>query len=145
VAKGILGVAFIQSILAGTVFTLADVPFAGLWSVLVLMLAIIQVPTALVMVPVIIYLYFVKDPLPATLWTVPIVLISLSDNVLKPLLMGKGAPVPVLVIFLGAIGGFIFSGFVGLFTGAIILSVGYTLLIQWIERDPPGEPGQGHK
>ena len=59
--------------------------------------------------------------------------IPFSDNVLKPVLMGKGAPVPVLVIFLGAIGGFIFSGFVGLFTGAIILSVGYTLLFQWLE------------
>jgi len=133
VAKGILGVAFIQSILAGMVFAFAGVPFAGIWALLVLMLAIIQVPTAVVMIPVIIYLYSVRDPLSATLWTVLMVLISLSDNVLKPVLMGKGAPVPVLVIFLGAIGGFIFSGFVGLFTGAIILSVGYTLLFQWLE------------
>jgi predicted PurR-regulated permease PerM len=119
VAKGILGVAFIQSVLAGIVFALAGVPFAGIWALVVLMLAIIQLPSALVMIPVIIYLYFVKDPLPATLWAVPMLIIALIDNVLKPLLMGKGAPVPMLVIFLGAIGGFIFSGFVGLFTGAI--------------------------
>jgi len=133
VAKGILGVAFIQSVLAGIVFALAGVPFAGIWALVVLMLAIIQLPSALVMIPVIIYLYFVKDPLPATLWAVPMLIIALIDNVLKPLLMGKGAPVPMLVIFLGAIGGFIFSGFVGLFTGAIVLSVGYTLLVQWME------------
>jgi predicted PurR-regulated permease PerM len=58
--------------------------------------------------------------------------IALSDNVLKPLLMGKGSTVPMLVIFLGAIGGFIFSGFIGLFTGAIVLSVGYNLMVHWI-------------
>ena len=133
VAKGILGVAFIQSILSGTVFTLAGVPFAGIWALLVLMLAIIQVPTAVVMIPVIVYLFMGKELVPAIAWTVPLVLVSLSDNVLKPLLMGKGAPVPVLVIFLGAIGGFIFSGFIGLFTGAIVLSAGYTILVQWVE------------
>jgi predicted PurR-regulated permease PerM len=51
---------------------------------------------------------------------------------MKPLLMGKGSTVPMLVIFLGAIGGFIFSGLIGLFTGAIVLSVGYNLMVHWI-------------
>jgi predicted PurR-regulated permease PerM len=60
------------------------------------------------------------------------VLIALSDNVLKPRLMGKGSTVPMLVIFLGAIGGFIFSGFIGLFTGVIVFSAGYTLMVHWI-------------
>ena len=63
---------------------------------------------------------------------IPLLLIALSDNVLKPLLMGKGSTVPMLVIFLGAIGGFMFSGLIGLFTGAIVLSVGYNLMVQWI-------------
>ena len=75
----------------------------------------------------------------ATLWTVLIVLGSLIDNVLKPILLGKGAPVPMLVIFLGAIGGFISMGFIGLFTGAIVLSVGYRLFIAWIEETPNEE------
>jgi predicted PurR-regulated permease PerM len=63
---------------------------------------------------------------------VSLLVIALSDNVLKPLLMGKGSTVPTLVIFLGAIGGFVFSGFIGLFTGAMVLSAGYNLMVYWI-------------
>jgi predicted PurR-regulated permease PerM len=132
VAKGILGVAFIQFILLGAVFIIAKVPFAGLWALFVLLFAIIQLPAALVTIPVIIYLYSVREPLPATLWSVLIILAGLSDNVLKPWLMSMGAPVPMLVIFLGAIGGLIMSGFIGLFTGAIILSLGYKLITIWL-------------
>ena len=77
-------------------------------------------------------LFSAKELLPAILWTMPLLIIALSDNVLKPLLMGKGSTVPMLVIFLGAIGGFVFSGFIGLFTGAIVLSVGYNLMVHWI-------------
>jgi predicted PurR-regulated permease PerM len=132
VAKGILGVAFFQFFTAGTVFLLAHVPFAGVWAIAVLVFAILQLPSFIVIVPVIIYLFSVKELLPAILWTIPLLLISLSDNVLKPLLMGKGSTVPMLVIFLGAIGGFILSGFSGLFSGAIVLSVGYNLMVHWI-------------
>ena len=132
VAKGILGVALFQFIAAGTVFMLAKVPFAGLWALAVLVLAILQLPTVIVIFPVIIYLFSVKGLLSAVLWTIVLVVIGASDNVLKPLLMGKGSPVPVLVIFIGAIGGFIFSGFTGLFTGAIVLAVGYNLIVHWI-------------
>jgi predicted PurR-regulated permease PerM len=132
VAKGILGVAFFQFLTAGTVFMLAHVPLAGLWAVGVLIIAILQLPSALVIVPVIIYLFSVRELMPAILWTIALLIIGLSDNVLKPLLMGKGSTVPMLVIFLGAIGGFIFSGFIGMFTGAIVLSVGYNLMVQWI-------------
>ncbi|MHB8108596.1 MAG: AI-2E family transporter [Syntrophorhabdaceae bacterium] len=133
VAKGILGVAFFQSIAAGTMFALAGVPFAGLWAFAVLILAILQLPSIIIILPVIIYLFSVKALMPAILWTVALLVIGLSDNVLKPLLMGKGSPVPMLVIFLGAIGGFIFSGLIGLFTGAMVLSMGYRLLVYWID------------
>ena len=76
----------------------------------------------------------VKIPLIGTILRIVVlsVLIALSNNLLKPLLMGKGSTVPMLVIFLGAIGGFIFSGLIGLFTGAIVLSVGYNLMVHWI-------------
>ena len=130
--KGILGVAFFQFVTAGTVFLLAHVPLAGVWAVAVLVFAIVQLPSGIVIIPVIIYLFSVKEVLPAILWTIPLLVIALSDNVLKPLLMGKGSAVPILVIFLGTIGGFVFSGFVGLFTGAIGLSVGYNLMVRWI-------------
>jgi predicted PurR-regulated permease PerM len=134
VAKGILGVAFFQFIAAGTVFMLAKVPFAGLWALAVLVLAILQLPAVIVILPVIIYLFSVKELLSAILWGIALVVIGASDNVLKPLLMGKGSPVPMLVIFIGAIGGFIFSNFTGLFTGAIVLSVGYNLIVHWIDE-----------
>jgi predicted PurR-regulated permease PerM len=111
---------------------LANVPLAGLWAFAILVLAILQLPSVIVIVPVIIYLFSVKELPPAILWTLALLVIGLSDNVLKPLLMGKGSTVPMLVIFLGAIGGFIFSGFIGLFTGAIVLSVGYNLMGHWI-------------
>jgi predicted PurR-regulated permease PerM len=132
VAKGILGVAFIQFIIMGLCFVLAGVPFAGILALLVFLLALVQLPGALVAIPVIIYLFSVKEPLPATLWGALILIAGLSDNVLKPLLMGKGAPVPMIVIFLGAIGGFILSGFIGLFTGAIVFSLGYKLTGLWM-------------
>jgi predicted PurR-regulated permease PerM len=132
VAKGILGVAFIQFVLMGAVLIAANVPLAGLWALLVLMFAIVQLPVGIVAIPVIIYLYSAREPLPATIWSVLLLLFGLLDNVLKPWLMGKGAPVPMLVIFLGAIGGMIMSGLIGLFTGAIILSIGYKLTQMWL-------------
>jgi len=132
VAKGILGVAFFQFLAAGTVFVLANVPFAGLWAFAVLVFAILQLPSIIVILPVIIFLFTANDLLPAILWTIALVVVGLSDNVLKPLLMGKGSDVPMLVIFLGAIGGFIFSGLIGLFTGAIVLSIGYNLMVHWM-------------
>ncbi len=134
VAKGILGVAIIQSTLAGIGFLLAGIPFAGLWFLISLILGIIQVGPALVIIPVIIYIFSTTSTLAAILWSIYFVIVMLSDNILKPILLGKGAPVPMLIIFLGSIGGFMNSGFVGLFVGAIILSLGYKLFIAWVEE-----------
>jgi len=133
VAKGILGVAFIQFILLGAAYVIAGVPFAGLWAIFVLLLCIVQLPSGIVSIPIMIYLFTVREPLPAVLWSVLIIVLSLSDNILKPWLMGMGAPVPMIVIFLGAIGGMMMSGFIGLFTGAIILSLGYKLATIWMD------------
>jgi len=135
VAKGILGVAFIQFVLMGATLVVAKVPLAGLWALLVLLFAIVQLPVGIVAIPVVIYLYSAREPLPATLWSVLLLLFGLLDNVLKPWLMGKGAPVPMLVIFLGAIGGMIMSGLIGLFTGAIVLSIGYKLMQIWLRGE----------
>jgi len=136
VVKGILGVALIQALLIGIGIFIAKVPLAGVLTLLVFVLAILQLPAIIVVLPVIVFLFSDREPLPAILWTVYLLLAGLSDNVLKPLLLGKGAPVPMLVIFLGVIGGFIFSGFIGLFTGAIIMSIGYKLFIAWINTAP---------
>jgi predicted PurR-regulated permease PerM len=76
-----------------------------------------------------------KELIPAIVWTVLLMVAGLSDNILKPILLGKNAPVPMLVIFVGVIGGFIFSGFIGLFTGAIVMSLGYKLFVGWINSN----------
>jgi len=137
VVKGVLGVALIQSLLIGIGFLLAGIPFAGLWTILVLVFAILQLPPTLVVLPIIFYMFSEMETLPAVLWTGYLILAGLSDNILKPILLGKGAPVPMLIIFIGVVGGFIFSGFIGLFTGAIVMSIGYKLYIGWI--DSPSE------
>jgi predicted PurR-regulated permease PerM len=135
VAKGILGVAFIQSMLAGVGFVLAGIPLAGLWIVICLVLAIVQLGILPVSIGVIIYIWGHGTTLTAILLTVWMLIVGVSDNILKPIMLGKGAPVPMLVVFLGAIGGFMSTGFIGLFTGAIILSVGYKLLQGWLNTN----------
>lgn len=135
VVKGILGVALILALLHGVLFALAGIPFAGLLAVLVFILGVLQIPLLLVTVPIIIYMFAMKEPMPATIWTVVLLVAGLSDNFLKPILLGKGAPVPMVVIYIGVIGGFILSGFIGLFTGAIVLSIGYKLFEGWVNSE----------
>lgn len=132
VVRGVLGVAFLQSLLIGIGFLLAGIPYAGVWTLLILFLTILQLPPTVMVIPAIIYLFSSTGTVPAVLWTIYLVLAAISDNVLKPLVLGKGAPVPMLVIFLGVIGGFMLSGFIGLFTGAIVMSLGYKLLLMWM-------------
>jgi predicted PurR-regulated permease PerM len=134
VAKGVLGVAVIQSILAGIGFVVGGIPFAGLWILICLILSIVQIGIMPVSVGVIIYIWGTAEPLPATIFTIWMVIVGVSDNILKPILLGKGAPAPMLVVFIGAIGGFMFSGFIGLFTGAIVLTLGYNLMNSWLNN-----------
>lgn len=136
VVKGIIGVALILGLLHGILFMIAGIPYAGIWSLLVFVLGILQLPVIFVTLPIIIYIFAIKSTGIAIMWTLLLLVAGLSDNVLKPILLGKGAPVPMLVIFIGVIGGFIFSGFIGLFTGAIILSIGYKLFVTWINTTP---------
>jgi predicted PurR-regulated permease PerM len=136
VAKGVLGVAVIQSILAGIGFVLAGIPLAGLWILICLVLAIVQIGILPVSIGVIIYIWGAADTMTATLLTIWMLFVGVIDNILKPIMLGKGAPAPMLIVFLGAIGGFIFSGFIGLFTGAIVLTLGYKLVSGWLNPEP---------
>lgn len=140
VAKGVLGVAVIQSILAGIGFVLAGIPLAGLWILVCLILAIVQLGLLPVSAGVIIYIWGHSDTLTATLLTIWMIFVGVIDNVLKPILLGKGAPAPMLVVFVGAIGGFVVSGFIGLFTGAIILTLGYNLITDWVMQNSEQGP-----
>jgi len=138
VVKGVIGVAVIQTLIQAVGLFLCGVPFAGILTLLCLILSIIQVGPIIVNIGVIAYLFSTGDSSTAAiLWTIYFLLSGLSDNVLKPLLLGKGALVPMLVIFIGVIGGFMMSGFIGLFVGPIVFSIGYKLFIAWME-DKPG-------
>ena len=125
----------IQAILAGVGFVAADVPGAGLWAMFVLVAAIVQLPVFLVVIPPI-FLVFSSASTPVavtlTLWCF---FITLIDNVLKPILFGRGVEVPTIVIFVGAIGGMLSMGIIGLFVGSVVLAVGYELFKAWIDED----------
>jgi predicted PurR-regulated permease PerM len=140
VVKGILGVAVIQAAMCALGFFIAGVPYAGLWTVACLFFAIIQVGAGPVAIPVAIYMFSVSDTLTAVLLAIWLGITLISDNILKPLLLGRGAPAPMLVVFLGAIGGFITSGFLGLFLGAVILTIGYKLFMVWLDSVPSESP-----
>ncbi len=135
VAAGILGVAVIQTMLMGFGLIIADIPLASIWIIVILIMTMAQIPVLIFNIPMIIYLFAFRDPLPAVLWSAYFLVIGLIDNYLKPMIMGKGSSVPMLIIFLGAIGGFMAFGFIGLFFGAIILSLAYKLYITWVSSD----------
>lgn len=135
VVQGVLGIAVIQAILAGGGMLAVGVPVAGLWALMILILAIVQLPTILVLGPIVVYVFSVQSTTPAVIFLIWSVFVSLSDTFLKPLLLGRGVEVPMLVILLGAIGGMIMSGIIGLFVGPVVLSISYTILWAWVEND----------
>ena len=132
VVKGVIGVAVIQTIVQGFGLYMSGVPFAGILTLLCLIFSILQIGPILVNIGVIAYLFSTGDNTYAIFWTIFFVLNGLSDNILKPMLLGKGALVPILVIFIGVIGGFMMSGFIGLFVGPIVFSIGYKLFMAWL-------------
>jgi predicted PurR-regulated permease PerM len=133
VTTGILGVALIQSLLAGLGFLVVRLPGAGLWALVFLVAAVLQVG-ALVLVPVVVYVFATAGTAKAVAFLIWCIVVALIDNVLKPLLLGRGVPVPIIVVFLGAIGGFMAMGIIGLFVGPILLSVGYKLFLAWLSQ-----------
>jgi predicted PurR-regulated permease PerM len=138
VAKGVVGVAAIQAALAAVGLVAAGVPGAGLWALLVLVLSVAQLPAILVLGPAILYVV-VSDAGTATvvLFTIWSLIAAFSDAILKPLLLGRGIEIPVGVILIGAIGGLILHGLIGLFVGAVVFSVGYRLWGTWMSQSAP--------
>jgi predicted PurR-regulated permease PerM len=134
VVKGIIGVAVIQSLLAGLGLLAVGVPGAGLWALLVLIIAVAQLPTLLVLGPIIIYVFSTASTVAAVLFAIWSLFVGLCDNFLKPILLGRGVQVPMVIVFIGAIGGFINSGIIGLFIGAIVFVVGYQLFLAWLHQ-----------
>ena len=138
VAQGVIGIAFIQAILVGLVLLLAGVPLAGVLSVIVLVLGIAQVPALLVTLPAIAYIWMSGDydTGAAVVNSVLLFVAGMADNVLKPLMLGRGVDAPMPVILLGALGGMAAGGIVGLFVGAVLLALGYQIFMGWVAANP---------
>ena len=135
VTNGVLGVAVIQAVLLGVGFAVMGVPHAGLLALVVLITAIVQIPALLIVAPVVVWVFSFAAPVPATLFAVYSLLAAASDNVLKPILLGRGVDLPALVVLIGAIGGMIAYGIIGLFLGAVMLGLAYTIGKGWLELD----------
>jgi len=142
VAKGVLGVAIIQALMSAVGLVLMGIPAAGIWTFAVLMLAIMQLPPIIILGPIAIWVFSTAETVPATIFLIFALLVSASDGVLKPMFLGRGVEIPMLVILLGAIGGMIMLGIVGLFVGAIVLALGYQILTAWMETDELNNPRQ---
>jgi predicted PurR-regulated permease PerM len=136
VAQGVVGVAIVQSLLIGVGFFAIGMPTAGLLTLVALLLGIVQVPALLITLPAIAYVFATHDTTPAIIFAIYITVAGLSDNVLKPLMLGRGLEVPMPVILIGVIGGMLADGLVGLFVGPVLLAVGYVLFIEWLGRSP---------
>jgi predicted PurR-regulated permease PerM len=138
VALGVVGIAFIQAIVVGLVLLLADVPLAGVASAAVLVLAIAQVPVLIITLPAIAYLWMSGDygTGAAVGYTVLLGVAGVLDNVLKPLMIGRGVDAPMPVILVGALGGMVAAGILGLFVGATLLALGYQIFMRWVATNP---------
>jgi predicted PurR-regulated permease PerM len=135
VAYGVVGVAAVQAFLAAVGLFLADVPAAGLWAGLVLILAVAQLPPLIILGPAIVYVLATGDSmLIQVLFTIWSLIVSFSDIFLKPLFLGRGVEIPMPVIVIGAIGGMVRAGIIGLFVGAVVLAIGYSMFKAWMNQ-----------
>lgn len=149
VALGVLGIAVMQALIVGIGLMIAHVPWPGALAAIVLVLGIAQVPAAVVILPVIAYIWssghYVDGE--AIAYTVMLLVGGSADNVLKPLLLGRGVDAPMPVVLIGALGGMATAGILGMFVGATILALGYQIFMGWVDARPddaavgPGGPG----
>lgn len=142
VALGVLGVAFIQAIIIGLALLIAGVPAAGVLSIIALVLGIAQVPALIVTLPVVLYIWSSGDygNAAAITFTIILLLAGMADNILKPLMLGRGVDVPMPVILFGALGGMASGGILGMFVGATVLALAYEIFKNWIDTVPNGDP-----
>lgn len=138
VAAGVIGIACIQALLVGVALLIAGVPFAGVLAVVVLVLGIVQVPAAIVTLPVIAWIWLGGDyeTTPAIAYTALLMVSGSVDNILKPLVLGRGVDAPMPVILLGALGGMATDGILGMFVGAAALALGYQIFMRWVADNP---------
>jgi predicted PurR-regulated permease PerM len=141
VARGVIGIALLQALLAGAGFLAAGIPAAGVLAFVALLLGIVQIGPSILFLPIIIWSWTALETKHALLFTAYMIPVGLIDNVLKPLLMARGLTTPMPVIMVGVIGGTIAYGIVGLFFGPIVLSVAWAIMLAWVQGDEPTEAG----
>jgi predicted PurR-regulated permease PerM len=136
VALGVIGVALVQSSLLGLGYFAIGIQAAGPLTLAALLLGIMQVPLILLTLPVIGYVFANEPTQAAIIFLIWNVIAGVSDNVLRPLMLGRGVEVPMPVILIGVIGGMIVDGLVGLFVAPVLLAVSYVLLLEWLRQNP---------
>jgi predicted PurR-regulated permease PerM len=134
VSRGVIGISVLQALLAGIGLMVAGIPQASLITFAVLILGIIQIGPTVIIVPVIIWSWMTMETMSALLFTIYMVPVNLLDNLLRPLVMGRGLKTPILVILIGVIGGTLAYGITGLFLGPIVLAVIWELMVAWIKE-----------
>jgi predicted PurR-regulated permease PerM len=135
VALGVVVTALAQSLLGGVGLVLAKIPFAAVLTALMFMLAIAQVGPALVLIPAVVWLYYSSGAGWGTFLLVWSLVAGTMDNFLRPVLIKKGADLPLLLIFAGVVGGLIAFGLIGIFVGPVVLAVAHTLLAAWVDEE----------
>jgi predicted PurR-regulated permease PerM len=144
VVKGVILVALIQGLLAAIGLAIAGVPAVGLWAALVVVVAIIQLPPILILGPIAAWVFASNDSTGiAIFFLIWSIVVSASDGFLKPLLLGRGVQVPMLVILIGAIGGMLSAGVMGLFIGPVILAIAWELTMMWVDEAREDEEAAG--
>jgi len=133
VVNGILGIALLQTLLAGMGFVAMDIPAAGALALVCLVLAVVQIDILLILIPLSIYAFSTAGTGAAMAFLVWNLAVGLMNNVLKPILLARGVQAPMAVIFIGAIGGLVAHGIIGLFVGAVVFVLAYTLFMAWLE------------
>jgi predicted PurR-regulated permease PerM len=138
VAQGVIGIAFVQAILVGLALLVAHIPWAGVLAAITLVLSVAQVPALIVTLPAIGYIWSSGNygNGAAIAYTIILLLAGMADNVLKPLMLGRGVDVPMPVILLGALGGMATGGILGMFVGATLLALGYQIFMSWVATNP---------
>ena len=132
VALGVVVTALVQALIGGLGLVIAGVPFAAILTALMFMFAVAQVGAVPVLLPAVIWLFWRDDVVWGSFLLVVTLVVGTLDNVLRPILIKKGANLPLLLVFAGVIGGLIAFGLIGIFVGPMVLAVTYTLLGAWI-------------
>jgi predicted PurR-regulated permease PerM len=134
VARGVIGISALQAFFAGIGLVAAGIPGASLLTSVVLILGIVQIGPSIVILPLIIWSWIAMETTSVLLFTAYMIPVSVMDNILRPLVMGRGLNTPMLVILIGVMGGVLSYGITGLFLGPIVLAVIWELLVAWIKE-----------